>query len=42
MVAAFYVQTGGAYYGLPDVDPWAPVSARLLHRRRRPSSRRSC
>ena len=22
MVAALYVQTGGAYYGLPDVDPW--------------------
>jgi hypothetical protein len=22
MVAALYVQTGGAYFGLPDVDPW--------------------
>ena len=22
MVAALYVQTNGAYYGLPDVDPW--------------------
>lgn len=22
MVAALYVETGGAYYGLPDVDPW--------------------
>lgn len=22
MVAALYVQTGGCYYGLPDVDPW--------------------
>lgn len=22
MVAALYVQTGGAYYGMPDVDPW--------------------
>lgn len=21
-VAALYVETGGAYYGLPDVDPW--------------------
>ena len=21
-VAALYVQTGGSYYGLPDVDPW--------------------
>lgn len=21
-VAALYVQTGGVYYGLPDVDPW--------------------
>lgn len=21
-VAALYVQTGGCYYGLPDVDPW--------------------
>jgi hypothetical protein len=22
MIAALYVQTGGSYYGLPDVDPW--------------------
>lgn len=22
MIAALYVQTGGVYYGLPDVDPW--------------------
>ena len=22
MVAALYVQRGGAYFGLPDVDPW--------------------
>lgn len=22
MIAALYVETGGAYYGLPDVDPW--------------------
>ncbi len=22
MIAALYVQTNGAYYGLPDVDPW--------------------
>lgn len=22
MIAALYVQTGGAYYGLEDVDPW--------------------
>ena len=22
MIAALYVQTGGCYYGLPDVDPW--------------------
>ena len=22
MIAALYVQKGGAYYGLPDVDPW--------------------
>lgn len=22
MIAALYVQAGGAYYGLPDVDPW--------------------
>jgi len=21
-VAALYVETGGVYYGLPDVDPW--------------------
>ena len=22
MIAALYVQAGGAYYGIPDVDPW--------------------
>lgn len=22
MIAALYVQTGGCYYGIPDVDPW--------------------
>lgn len=22
MIAALYVKTGGAYFGLPDVDPW--------------------
>jgi hypothetical protein len=22
MIAALFVQTGGSYYGLPDVDPW--------------------
>ena len=22
MIAALYVETGGAYYGIPDVDPW--------------------
>ena len=22
MIAALFVETGGAYYGLPDVDPW--------------------
>ena len=22
MIAALYVQTNGAYYGIPDVDPW--------------------
>lgn len=22
MIAALYVQTGGCYFGLPDVDPW--------------------
>lgn len=22
MIAALYVETGGCYYGLPDVDPW--------------------
>ena len=22
MIAALYVETGGIYYGLPDVDPW--------------------
>ena len=22
MIAALYVQAGGSYYGLPDVDPW--------------------
>lgn len=25
MVAALYVQTGGCYFGLPDVDPWDEV-----------------
>lgn len=30
MIAALYVQTGGAYFGLPDVDPWdEPRDARL-------------
>ena len=24
MIAALYVQPGGIYYGLPDVDPWGP------------------
>jgi hypothetical protein len=22
LIAALYVETGGVYYGLPDVDPW--------------------
>lgn len=22
MIAALFVETGGAYFGLPDVDPW--------------------
>ena len=25
MIAALYVETGGVYYGLPDVDPWDPA-----------------
>jgi hypothetical protein len=25
LIAALYVETGGAYYGLPDVDPWGPA-----------------
>lgn len=25
MIAALYVETGGAYFGLPDVDPWDEV-----------------
>ncbi len=30
MIAALYVETGGVYYGLPDVDPWdEPRDARL-------------
>ena len=30
MIAALYVATGGAYFGLPDVDPWdAERDARL-------------
>ena len=24
MIAALYVEPGGVYYGLPDVDPWGP------------------
>jgi hypothetical protein len=22
VIAALFVETGGSYYGLPDVDPW--------------------
>ena len=22
MIAALFVETGGCYFGLPDVDPW--------------------
>jgi hypothetical protein len=22
VIAALYVETGGCYFGLPDVDPW--------------------
>lgn len=22
MISALYVETSGAYFGLPDVDPW--------------------
>jgi len=30
MIAALYVQTGGSYYGLSDVDPWGEArDARL-------------
>lgn len=30
MIAALFVQTGGCYFGLPDVDPWdEPRDARL-------------
>ena len=30
MVAALYVETGGCYFGLPNVDPWdEPRDARL-------------
>lgn len=30
MIAALFVETGGAYFGLPDVDPWdEPRDARL-------------
>lgn len=30
MIAALFVETGGAYFGLPDVDPWdKPRDARL-------------
>ena len=32
MIAALYVDPGGAYYGLPGVDPWdAARDARLYH-----------
>lgn len=32
IVAALYVQSGGAYYGLPDVDPWSEAEdARTYH-----------
>ena len=33
-VAALYVQTGGCYYGLPDVDPWGGESADLFRENR--------
>ncbi len=30
MIAALFVETGGGYFGLPDVDPWdEPRDARL-------------
>ena len=29
-IAALYVETGGAYYGLPDVDPWDEARDVLL------------
>lgn len=29
MIAALYVDTGGSYFGLPDVDPWDRRSAAL-------------
>jgi hypothetical protein len=34
MIAALYVNTGGCYFGLPDVDPWDAVrDARNYHGR---------
>lgn len=32
MIAALYVQTGGAYFGLPDVDPWDEPRNALRYR----------
>lgn len=35
MIAALYVQTGGAYYGLPDVDPWDEARIEMARSARR-------
>ena len=31
MIAALYVQEGGVYYGLPDVDPWPESRNAMLY-----------
>jgi hypothetical protein len=32
-IAALFVETGGVYYGLPDVDPWVVAISFLPHLR---------
>lgn len=36
MIAALFVQTNGAYFGLPDVDPWDEMRDARLYRGPRP------
>ena len=35
MIAALFVHKGGAYFGLPDVDPWDEALARAIREKQR-------